>query len=89
MAPTGASAKRASQRLLGPGAPSAPDLDRAESGISRAVSEPPETPKRLAREAERGEDEATPLILISGMTLLLAAFVAVIVAIGLALYFLV
>ncbi|MBA2569072.1 MAG: hypothetical protein H0V11_06965 [Actinobacteria bacterium] len=53
------------------------------------MTDPTETPGRLARKATRGKDEATPLILISGMTLLIAAFVAVIVAIGLALYFLV
>jgi hypothetical protein len=53
------------------------------------VTKPTETPRRLVRKAERGEDEATPLILISGMTLLIAAFVAVIMAIGLAVYFLV
>jgi hypothetical protein len=53
------------------------------------VTEPTETPRRLVRKAGRGKDEATPFILISGMTLLIAAFVAVIVAIGLALYFLV
>jgi hypothetical protein len=53
------------------------------------VTEPTETPRRLFRKADRGKDEATPIILISGMTLLIAAFVAVIVAIGLALYFLV
>ena len=53
------------------------------------MPDPTETPGDLARKADRGEDEATPLILISGMTLLIAAFVAVIVAIGLALYFLV
>ena len=53
------------------------------------MHEPTETPSRLARKADRGQDEATPLILISGMTLLIGAFVAVIVAMGLALYFLV
>ena len=53
------------------------------------MTEPTETPRRLFRKADRGKDEATPLILISGMTLLIASFVAVIVAIGLALYFLV
>ena len=53
------------------------------------MTKPTETPGRLVRKAERGEDEATPLILISGMMLLIAVFVAVIVAIGLALYFLV
>ncbi len=53
------------------------------------MTEPTETPRRLIRKADRGKDEATPLILISGVTLLIAAFVAVIVALGLALYFLV
>ena len=53
------------------------------------MTEPTETPRRLARKADRGQDEATPVILISGITLLIGAFVAVIVAIGLALYFLV
>jgi hypothetical protein len=53
------------------------------------VTEPTETPRRLLRKADRGKDEATPFILISGVTLLIASVVAVIVAIGLALYFLV
>ena len=51
---------------------------------------PTETPRRISpARLTAVEDEATPLILISGMTLLIAAFVAVIVAMGLALYFLV
>lgn len=53
------------------------------------MTEPTETPRRLLRKADRGKDESTPFILISGMMLVIAAFVAVIVAIGLALYFLV
>jgi hypothetical protein len=53
------------------------------------VTEPTETPRRLFRKAARGRDEATPLIVISGVTMVIAGVVAVIVAIALALYFLV
>jgi hypothetical protein len=53
------------------------------------VTEPTETPPRLVRKAARGKDEATPLIVISGMTMLIAGVVAVIVAIALVLYFVV
>ena len=53
------------------------------------MSEPTETPPRLARKAARGKDEATPLIVISGMTILLVGVVAVLLAIAFALYFLV
>jgi hypothetical protein len=53
------------------------------------VTEPTETPRRLFGKAARGKDEATPVIVIGGVTMVLAAVVAVIVAIGLALYFLV
>jgi hypothetical protein len=42
----------------------------------------------LFRKAARGKDEATPLIVISGVTMLIAGVVAVIVAVALALYFL-
>ena len=51
------------------------------------MTEPTETPPRLARKATRGKDEATPLIVISGMTMLIASVVAVILAIALVLYF--
>jgi uncharacterized membrane protein len=53
------------------------------------VTEPNETPRRLARKAARGKDEATPAIVISGVTMVIAGVVAVIVAIALVLYFLV
>jgi hypothetical protein len=51
------------------------------------MADPIETPKQLYREAERGEDEATPAILVGGMTLLISAIVAVLVAIVLLVYF--
>ena len=53
------------------------------------MSEPTETPPRLVRKAARGKDEATPVIVISGVMMVIAAVVAVIVAVALALYFLV
>ena len=53
------------------------------------MTEPTETPRRLARKAARGKDEATPLIVISGVTMVIAVVVALIVAISLVLYFLV
>ena len=51
------------------------------------MTEPTETPRRLFRKAARGKDEATPLIVISGVTMLIAGAVAVILAIAFALYF--
>jgi preprotein translocase subunit Sss1 len=56
---------------------------------SRSVTEPTETPRRLFRKAARGKDEATPLIVISGMTMLIAGVVGLIAAVALALYFLI
>jgi hypothetical protein len=51
------------------------------------VTEPTETPRRLFRRAARGKDEATPLIVISGVTMLIAGVVAVLLAIAFVLYF--
>ena len=67
----------------------ASDLDAPGSGKTKSVTEPTETPRRLFRKAARGKDEATPALVISGMTLLIGGVVAVIVAIALTLYFLV
>jgi hypothetical protein len=52
------------------------------------VTDPVETPRKLVRKAEQGQDEATPAILIGGMTLMTGAVVAVLVAIALLIYFL-
>jgi hypothetical protein len=51
------------------------------------VTQPTETPKRLFRRAARGRDPQTPLLVISGVTLLIAVAVAVLVAVVLTLYF--
>jgi hypothetical protein len=52
------------------------------------MPEPVETPKRLFRRAARGRDEATPAIVLGGVTLTIAAAVAVLVAVVLLVYFL-
>jgi hypothetical protein len=54
----------------------------------KKVTDPVETPKKLIRKAERGKDEATPAILIGGMTLVLAIAVAVLLTIAFLVYFL-
>ncbi len=49
---------------------------------------PIEATKELAKEAERGRSPRTPLIALTGVTLLVAVVVAVILAIALLVYFL-
>ena len=46
-----------------------------------------ETPKDLVEEAERGRSERTPWIALTGVTIGIGAFVAVLVAVVLIVYF--
>jgi hypothetical protein len=46
-----------------------------------------ESPKELVREAERGQSERTPVIALTGVTLVVAAVVGVVVAVALIVYF--
>lgn len=46
-----------------------------------------ETPKDLVKEAERGRSERTPWIALTGVTLVVGALVAAILAIALVVYF--
>ena len=46
-----------------------------------------ETPKELVEEAERGRSERTPVIALTGVTLVVAVIVAVIAAVALIAYF--
>ena len=48
-----------------------------------------ETPKELVREAERGRSERTPWLALTGVTLAVGGFVALVVAIALIVYFVV
>jgi hypothetical protein len=53
------------------------------------VTDPAETPKKLYRKAARGKDESAPLIVISGVTLVIAVAVAVLLTAVFLVYFLV
>jgi hypothetical protein len=53
------------------------------------MTHPVETPKRLYRKAERGKDEATPLIALTGVTLIVSVAVAMLLTATLLIYFLV
>jgi hypothetical protein len=53
------------------------------------VTDPAETPKRLYRKAARGNDEAAPLIVLSGVTLVIAIAVAILLTAVFLVYFLV
>jgi hypothetical protein len=47
-----------------------------------------ETPKDLAKEAGRGRSERTPWLALTGVTLVVGALVAAILAVALVVYFL-
>ena len=51
------------------------------------MTDPAESPKGLYRRAARGRDEATPAIVLSGVTLVVAAAVAILAGIALLVYF--
>ena len=51
------------------------------------MSDPVETPKHLYRKADRGRDETTPVIVLGGVTVIIGAAVALLVAVALLLYF--
>jgi hypothetical protein len=53
------------------------------------VTDPVETPKKLYRKAARGKDESAPLIVLSGVTLIVAIAVAILLTAVFLVYFLV
>jgi hypothetical protein len=53
------------------------------------VTDPAETPKKLHRKAARGKDESAPLIVLSGVTLIVAIAVAILLTAVFLVYFLV
>jgi hypothetical protein len=61
-------------------------VEKVKDAASSAVH-PVETAKDLAAEAERGRSPRTPLIAITGVTLFVGVVFAVVVTIGLVLYF--
>jgi hypothetical protein len=61
-------------------------VEKVRDAASSAVH-PVETAKDLAAEAERGRSPRTPLIAITGVTLFLGVIFAIVVAVGLIVYF--
>ena len=55
--------------------------------LAHAVEHPVETAKALEREAESGRSPRTPLLAITGITLVLGVIFAILVTIALVLYF--
>jgi hypothetical protein len=60
--------------------------DKAKD-VVHAVEHPVETAKALEHEAEEGESARTPLIVITGLTLVLGVIFVILLAIALTLYF--
>ena len=61
-------------------------VDKAKD-VVHAVEHPVETAKALEHEAAEGESARTPLILVSGITLILGVIFVILLAITLTLYF--
>ena len=64
-----------------------PDLQEKARDIAHALEHPIETAKALEHEAEEGQSARTPLIAVTGVTLVLAAILAIMLAITMTLYF--
>jgi hypothetical protein len=61
-------------------------LDKAKH-VLHDVEHPVETARALEREAAEGESPRTPLIALTGITLILAVIFVILLAIALTLYF--
>jgi len=61
-------------------------LEKAKE-IAEAAVHPVETTKELAAEAERGRSPRTPLIAITGVTIVVGVVVALLLTVSLVLYF--
>ena len=61
-------------------------VDKAKD-VVHAIEHPVETAKALEHEAEEGSSARTPLIAITGLTLILGVIFVVLLAIAMTLYF--
>jgi hypothetical protein len=64
-----------------------PDIQEKAKDIAHAVEHPIETAKALEHEAEEGRSARTPLIALTGVTLVLSVILAIMLAITMTLYF--
>jgi hypothetical protein len=55
--------------------------------VAGSVAHPVETTKELAEEAAEGRSARTPLIALTGVTLLVGVIVAIVLAVAITLYF--
>jgi hypothetical protein len=63
------------------------DLQEKAKDIVESIEHPIETAKALEHEAEEGASARTPLIALTGVTLVLAAILAIMLAVTMTLYF--
>ena len=63
------------------------DADDRLKHVVEDIEHPIETAKALEKEAEIGESARTPLIAITGITLVIAVIVVILLAISMTLYF--
>jgi hypothetical protein len=61
-------------------------VDKAKD-LAHSIEHPVETAKALEREAEEGVSPRTPLIAVTGITLILGVIFVILLAIALTLYF--
>jgi hypothetical protein len=64
-----------------------PELQEKAKDIVHALEHPIETAKELEHEAEEGRSARTPLIALTGVTLVLSVILAIMLAITMTLYF--
>jgi hypothetical protein len=62
-------------------------LQEKAKDIAHALEHPIETAKELEHEAEEGQSARTPLIALTGVTLVLSVILALMLAITMTLYF--
>jgi hypothetical protein len=63
------------------------DLQEKAKDVLQSIEHPLETAKALEHEAEEGASARTPLIALTGVTLVVAAILAIMLAITMTLYF--
>jgi hypothetical protein len=63
------------------------DLEEKAKELVHSIEHPIETAKALEHEAEEGASARTPLIALTGVTLVVAAILAIMLAITMTLYF--
>jgi hypothetical protein len=63
------------------------DLQEKAKEVVHSIEHPIETAKALEHEAEEGASARTPLIALTGVTLVLAVILAIMLAVTMTLYF--